>query len=166
MKRTLLILAPAAVGYVASRSTRIQPEGLLSKIEEAAQYKDAFDIPKPQTKENNELEHYIRAFYTSPLFKLERFIISLTGNHVTDDYINNLRFKVGDKLILWEVIGRKDNEVLFRWKYGSANGLTWLSVKDNKLQFGSGVGHDVNLVAAMAHRLYSRLLIYSASKNL
>ncbi len=61
----------ALIASVALQSTSIKPEGLLAKME--LPHKDSFSIPRNNS--NQDVKNLARAFYTSPLFKLERIVL-------------------------------------------------------------------------------------------
>ncbi len=123
---SLYLLAAASASFAifttaALRSTSIKPEGLLGAAE--TPYKDSYSIAKKSNE--NDITNYARAFYTSPLFKVERFILKYgLGYSTTDELILKSDFNIGDKVLLWEVVGKTHNEVILRFRHNNFSGLT------------------------------------------
>lgn len=152
-------IAGLCATWLVTRSMPAKPEKLLNETDNA--YLDAFVLP---TKHDvKDVKQYARAFYTSRIFKFERFIIKhLIGAEMTDEQINSSEFNVGDEILIWKVVKRENNQVLLNWSYGSVTGSTWLKVENGKYKFGSGLSHSVGLLPTIAHQIYSRLLLNSA----
>ncbi len=134
------------------------------------------------------LDKYIQAFYTTPLFKLERSLLSLaTFKHGKDDDALQLSLGNIDHYSVWMVEGREPNQIMLR----DFTGITrsWLMVEEvsgsnsdsemsTRLYFGSVVvpkgvtesgqgsfGVLFHLFGKF-HQLYSKALINAAYRRL
>lgn len=165
----ILAAASASLAFITTaslRSSSITPEGLLGSA--STPHKDSYSITK--SSDESDIKNYARAFYTSPLFKIERLILKYgLGYSITDEQILNTDFNIGDKVLLWEVVGRTKDEVMLRFKHNDFSGLTWMKIEEDKLKFGSGLDDatSISLKLSLAfHYLYSRMLIYTTDKFL
>ena len=128
---------------------------------------------------------FVFAFYTTFLFKLERFILNWTvAKPSTDTQARQLADGTGEKFAAWRVENRNTNEILmcdFRGRTRS-----WLmtspvsTVNDHRtrLYFGSVIVPTRNLktgkssigfgfqVLLVFHRVYSVLLLYFAKSSI
>ena len=116
---------------------------------------------------------FIFAFYTTPLFKLERLILKFTVSKPSTD-LDARRLADGstDKFAAWTAENRKENEILMcdflsrtrSWLMLNANGT------QTQLYFGSAVvpktgaaSLDFGFRALLEfHKIYSVLLLWSA----
>jgi hypothetical protein len=134
------------------------------------------------------LAAYLQAFYTTPLFKLERAILALClARPSTDAQAAALAAGTLDRFAAWRVEARTADQVLLRDLGGRT--ASWLMVEPvaaraeggrvaTRLLFGSAVmpqagraGEAPRLGPAFrgllgAHRLYSRLLLAAARSRL
>jgi hypothetical protein len=126
------------------------------------------------------LPEFINAFYTTPLFRLERLILALTPKgRMKDADVTALSSGESDNMSVWKVEGRRDSEILL----SAGRTKTWLMVvpspNGSLLFFGSVVvpeppkrdGGTPRLGPVFdsllsAHRVYSRLLLGSAAQRL
>ena len=92
------------------------------------------------------LEDYVYKFYTSPLFKLERFILTLTVRKPsTDTQAKELLEGNSNKFAAWTLEDRRENELLMRDMADRTR--SWFMVhhvgtKENprtQLYFGTGI---------------------------
>ena len=132
-----------------------------------------------------ELEEFVYHFYSTPIFKLERWILRIAVNHPsTDQQIKQLAIGKADKFAAWIVEERRVNQLLLRDVSGRTR--SWFmryEFHENKttntlLLFGSAVlpVTDRNTrnqklgvlftTLMVFHKLYSRLLLASASKKI
>lgn len=131
------------------------------------------------------LQKYILAFYTTPLFKVERAILSLIARkHSSDDDVRELSLGNTECFSAWTVEMRSSNQILLCDITGKTR--SWLMVESlsnekplaTRLYFGSVVtprktskngrksfGVLFHLLGGF-HRLYSRALLKSAFTNL
>lgn len=143
-------------------------------------YTDCFSIHLEQSVT---LPEFMNAFYTTPLFRLERLLLSLTvKGRMTDANVTALSRGESDRLAIWQVEARKECEILL----SAGRTKSWLMVAsqeggggDTQLFFGSVVvpeppkreGDAPRLGPVFdsllsAHRIYSRLLLSSAAQRL
>ena len=130
------------------------------------------------------LDEYIQAFYTTPLFKLERSLLSLATFKCASDH-DALALSSGksDRYSIWTVEGREANQVLMRDFTG--NTRSWFMVKKAsggeagiRLYFGSVVVPKGKTEGGQAsfgvlfhllgkfHQIYSKALLRAAYKKL
>lgn len=120
------------------------PEGvLLEQYAHAGAYTDCYwiDIPRSVT-----LAAYVSAFYTTPLFKVERRILSLiAGKHSKDTDVHELALAQRQNFSAWSVEERTTDQLLLRDFLGRTR--SWLMVRlpdaatprSTRLYFGSAV---------------------------
>lgn len=126
---------------------------------------------------------YVEAFYTSRLFKLERFLLGWLAGRLASD-ADARQLSRGDRAVFsaWRVEARADNELLLADFTGRTR--SWLMVSSvgedpaqpcSRLYFGSavvpaparpggrraGLGRGFHALLGF-HRLYSRLLLSAA----
>ena len=124
---------------------------------------------------------YVFAFYTTPLFKVERLILTLTVRKPsTDAQARELSNAKRDSFAAWTVEARDENQILMCDFAGSTR--SWLMAvpaeHGTRLYFGSAVVPHGNskdgkpslgfIFQALLgfHRVYSILLLASASARL
>ncbi|MFT5798843.1 MAG: hypothetical protein ACI84R_002912 [Candidatus Azotimanducaceae bacterium] len=143
-------------------------------------YTDCFSIRLDQTVT---LPEFINAFYTTPLFRLERLLLSLTvKGRMKDADVTALSRGEADRLAIWQVEVRNECEILL----SAGRTKSWLMVApdaggtdETQLFFGSVVvpeppkreGDAPRLGPVFdsllsAHQIYSRLLLSSAAQRL
>ena len=131
------------------------------------------------------MEDYIYGFYTTPLFKLERLILSWTVSKPSnDEQTHELAKSKTDKFATWTMEGRTENELLMCDMIGRTR--SWLMVNhlgtvDNpktQLYFGTGVvskskrkvgnaSFGLFFIALLPfHKAYSRFLLFFARRQL
>lgn len=127
-----------------------------------------------------ELSDYITAFYTSPIFRIERFLLRLAPKgRSTDQDVAALAAGQAKQLAIWTEEFRRSDEVLMN----AGKTKSWLHLKStdqgSTLYFGTVVlpekpknadesprmGKGFELFMGL-HRLYSRVLLRSAARNL
>lgn len=119
---------------------------------------------------------YVEAFYTTWVFKLERWILTwAVRKPSTDEQARQLAAGTLDSFAAWSVEQRADNQILLCDFLGSTR--SWLMVTplgtDTRLYFGSavvkrgpaGIGRSYRLLLAF-HKLYSRVLLSAAARRL
>lgn len=114
------------------------------------------------------LVDFVTAFYTTWLFKLERFILRVAvSKPSTDEEAKSLVRGERDKFAAWYVEDRADNQLLmcdFRDQTRS-----WFMVSPGRIYFGSAVipvqKSSYRLLLSF-HRLYSRALLAAAKSRL
>ena len=136
-------------------------------------YVDAFTTEIPR---HVSFPEYILAFYTTPLFKLERLILSLIGLPSTDIEARQLSERATKKFAAWTMETRSDDEIIMCDV--AQRTRSWLMVKHEgaktKLYFGTAVvpkaersSLEFSFRSLMGfHRMYSVLLLLSAKVKL
>ena len=123
-------------------------------------------------------ERYVEAFYTTWLFKLERWILLLASKPSSDAEAARLARGDVDRFAAWTVEGRADGQVLLCDYTGRTR--SWLMVREGsegsktRLYFGSAVvprdgearlGFPFELLLAF-HKAYSVALLHAARARL
>jgi hypothetical protein len=122
--------------------------------------------------------HYVEAFYTTPLFKLERCILKLALSlPSTDAQVRKLIDGSSDVFAAWRVESRTDDQLLMCDKYG--NTRSWLMVEPaaasdparTRLYFGSAVTKSAMARPTFRmllgfHSMYSKALLAAACRRL
>jgi hypothetical protein len=149
---------------------------LLDTYVQQGDYTDSYtvDVPGEVT-----MAQFVEAFYTTPIFKLERWILGkVISRPSTDEQARQLAQGSLSKFSAWTVELRETNQLLL------AAGVTrsWLMVEPSKIQgatatslyFGSAVvlpagrtGLRWDFKATLGfHKFYSRILLSSAARKL
>ncbi len=123
------------------------------------------------------IAEFVVAFYSTPLFRAERFILNLFGRGATDEQVTELVEGRRDDFAVWTVKDRRDTELLL----GETSGATasWFMIRElpdgTELCFGSAVtpkGPGSNRMPLSyrlllgLHLAYSRALLGSAARRL
>lgn len=148
-------------------------EALHAKYERAGAYTDCFT-----TEISGHVSHsqFVEAFYTSRVFKLERVILKwFVDKPSTDAEAKELADGARDRFAAWTVEARSSDQLLMCDYLGHTR--SWLMVAPcerdgspaTRLHFGSvvvPVRRFPYKVLLGFHRLYSRVLLSSASARL
>lgn len=160
------------------------PGALLKKYQDGGAYADCYvtQIAQPVSQ-----AEYVEAFYTTPLFKLERLLLAwLVSKPSTDAQASQLAAGTVDSFAAWSVEDRCEDQLLMCDFQGRTR--SWLmvapaageSVGSTRLYFGSAVvpartaragtetpdlGWTFRLLLGF-HKLYSRALLFSAKSRL
>lgn len=129
-------------------------------------FTDCFASPTQTT-----LPSLIRAFYTTPLFRVERLILRLAGYGSTDADAAALAAG-GTTFAAWTVEARAMDQILLQDAFGRTR--SWLMARDGVVYFGSAVvppepGAPLGWTFGMLmgfHRIYSRALLRAAVRRL
>jgi hypothetical protein len=152
-------------------------QALLGKYKQQGAYTDCYSIVVPRAVAHSE---YIEAFYTTPLFKVERFILAaFVSRPSTDLGVKQLASGEVETFAAWSVEGKTENQLLLCDFLGRTR--SWLMIEasekgsaSTRLYFGSAVVPELNAQTGRAnfgfgfhallgfHRLYSRALLRSA----
>ncbi|MEL6701969.1 MAG: hypothetical protein AAFO58_09875 [Pseudomonadota bacterium] len=133
---------------------------------------DAYRTDVPQ---NVALADYAEAFFSTPVFRLERSILGVFGAGTDDGQVTALAQGHSDAMAAWVVEARSDRDLLL--EAGGGVIRTWLGVEPTQsgttLYFGSAVlngrGGKPTLAARVLmpfHHLYSRTLLALAARTL
>lgn len=144
-------------------------------------HRDYTDCYSAELKGSVRLAEYIEAFYTSPVFKLERLILSiLFAKPSTDTQARELAIGNRDSFSAWRVEGRNSKQILLSDFRGRTR--SWLMVepmldaKSTRLYFGSAVvfpknasgqaiGRSLSFRMLLGfHQLYSKILLSLARR--
>jgi hypothetical protein len=121
------------------------------------------------------LPRYVVAFYTTALFRLERWILALALSRPSSDAdIEALAAGRADGFSAWIVEARTDEQILLADVKGRTR--SWLMVSPasagsgaaTRLYFGSGILQRTAGFRALSgvHRVYSRALLHAARARL
>jgi hypothetical protein len=148
-------------------------EALHAKYGQAGAYIDCFTTEIPG---NISLSQFVQAFYTSSVFRLERKILQwIVDKPSTDAEAKQLAAGARDRFAAWTVEARSADQLLMCDYLGQTR--SWLMVacceRDGlpatRLHFGSVVMQvrrfPYNVLLGF-HRLYSRILLSSATARL
>ena len=159
------------------KTSKLPPHTLLSKYADAGAYTDCFiaEIARPVSH-----AEFVEAFYTSPAFRLERFVLGLfLSKPFSNAQARQLAAGELSTVSAWRVEGRTTNELLMCDFLGRTR--SWLMVsttseQSTSLYFGSavvqgkGMGRPgVGIVSKALlgfHKLYSRALLGSGRRRL
>lgn len=164
------------------QSGELPREALLDKYKQDGAYTDCYfiDIPRAVSQ-----AAYVEAFYTTKLFKVERFILALLVQRPSTDVQAKL-LASGEAInfAAWSVEGRTPDQLLLCDFLGHTRSWLMSAVsKDGdssstRLYFGSAVVPKIDRASGRAsfgiafhmllgfHRLYSRALLRSACSRL
>lgn len=136
-------------------------------------YADAFAL---EVDRSVTLADWLQAFYTAPLFRCERVILTLIGRPSRDADVAALARGERQSFAAWQQQARREHEILMRDFTGRTG--SWLAVEAlpggrTRLWFGSGgwprkkggMGGGFNALLGL-HLLYSRALLQGGAKRL
>jgi hypothetical protein len=162
----------------------LPPGALLAKYQHGRAYADCYVT---QIARQVSQAQYVEAFYTTPLFKLERLLLAwLVSKPSTDAQAGQLASGTVDSFAAWSVEDRREDQLLMCDLHGRTR--SWLmvvpvegeSAGGTRLYFGSAVvpariaragtetpdlGWAFRLLLGF-HKLYSRALLFSAKARL
>ena len=154
----------------------LPPQALLAVYARDGAYTDCFET---WFADEVSLAQFVAAFYTTPLFRLERWILQWAVNKPSSDTeARQLAEGLAENFAAWRVEARADNQILLTDYRGRTR--SWLMVAPagvraaaaTRLYFGSavvpgktGAGAGYRILMRL-HRLYSVLLLASASASL
>ena len=138
---------------------------LLQKYVQSDAYTDCYSTP---ISADVSLADFVTAFYTTWLFKLERFILSVAvSKPSTDEQARSLLGGERDKFAAWYVEDRSDDQLLMSDFRGQTR--SWFMVSPGRIYFGSAVipvqKSSFRWLLGF-HRLYSRALLAAAKSRL
>ena len=140
---------------------------------EQGHYTDCFSVTFPGQAS---LEDFVTAFYTTPLFRCERFVLRLAGIRSADAHIAAMLDGERPGFAAWQIEDRAENQLLLTDLAGSTRSWFMVAPADaeaTQLLFGSAViarqpqGLPVSYRLFLGlHRVYSRLLLGAALRRL
>ena len=172
------VQAAAASGSV--QSCPIPANALLEQYRQDGSFADCYctDITGDVSH-----EHYVEAFYTTSVFKLERLILRFAVSRPsTDTQAAQLAQGTADSFAAWSVEARSDNQLLLCDLHGRTRSWLMTAPLENgastRLYFGSAVvparnehSGETRLGPMFSgllgfHRLYSKILLSAARSRL
>ena len=163
---------------ISIRKSPIPAGTMLERYAKNGAYADCYRTDLPQSISFPE---FIFAFYTTPLFKLERVILKLVvAKPSTDVQAKEIAEGAGLEFAAWKVEGRSENELLMCDFRGHTRSWFMITSRSTdfaprtRLYFGSAVVPRLNpktgkksigpVYRALLgfHQIYSILLLYSA----
>ncbi|MGC1496060.1 MAG: hypothetical protein WA790_09635 [Sulfitobacter sp.] len=157
-----------------ARACTVPGDGLLQVyVEQGANYTDCFEAMSPGAVT---LPDFIEAFYTTWLFKLERFVLMLVLRRRISDADVTALAQGADRFAVWTVEARAEDQILLCDLGGHTRSYLAVSAKDGgvtRLIFGSAVvapkgkplGRMVKVLEPV-HRFYSKSLLRLAERKL
>ncbi len=147
-------------------------DALLARYDaQAGHFTDAF---RADVTRSVDLSAFVEAFYTTPLFRMERAVLRIGGYRSTDADAANLSIGSGSAFAVWTVEDRTATELLLTDATGATR--SWFQVETKgqgtHLWFGSAVIAQDGRIPTLAkglmpvHTLYSRLLLAAAVRRL
>jgi hypothetical protein len=161
------------------RSSRLPATALLQAYAAGGHHADCFVTEVAGARS---FESFVEAFYTTPLFKVERTLLGWASRPSSDDDARALAQGRASRFAAWQVEGRAPDQLLLADFTGRTR--SWLMVEPvagaagTRLYFGSAVvarrdrrtGRASMGFAFRAlmgfHKLYSRLLLRAARAKL
>jgi hypothetical protein len=160
----------------------VPDDAIISAYRAQGAYTDCFVLNVPGTVTHAQ---FVEAFYTSPLFKVERAIISaFVSKPSTDEQSAELALGTRDQFAAWTVERRSENQLLLCDYQGRTR--SWLMVTPNetsgaastRLWFGTAVVSSGTTgtgtprmplafrLLGWAHVIYAKALLRSAARRL
>ena len=163
-------------------SCPLPPRALLQRYADAGDYTDCCrcDIQGAVSQ-----AQFVAAFYTTPVFRLERLILRwMVNKPSTDEDVEGLARNGSDEFAAWTVEDRRDDQLLLCDYRGSTRSWLMTLTQDDdggtraSLYFGSAIlrqrsaasgkkrlGRGFRLLLGF-HRIYSRILLRAACARL
>lgn len=160
-------------------SSELPERALLKRYERNGSFTDCYRMDLPFAVP---MDQYVSAFYTSPLFKVERFVLALAaGKHSTDANARELAVGQTSNFAAWSVEDRSNDQLLLCDFLGRTR--SWLMTEPvdaatTRLYFGSAVvpkslsttgkasfGFAFHALSGF-HHLYTKALMRSAQSQL
>lgn len=166
-----------SVGEREIRRGELPANALLRAYTDAGDYTDCFTTELPRRVTHAD---FVVAFYNSPLFKLERFVLRLIGKPSADGQARELAEGRRETYAAWSVERRAPDQILLCDFQGKTR--SWLMVESlgesTRLYFGSAVvkpraapGGEKRMTRGFRallgfHQAYSRALLATARARL
>lgn len=152
----------------------LPPQALLRKYLDGVNHTDCFRVPASRAVSHSE---YVEAFYTTWLFRLERWILALlVARPSTDAQAREVATGRREAFAAWSVEARAEDQLLMCDMHGRTR--SWLMTDGSTLYFGSavvavpdsaGAGRRLGTLYRVLlgfHELYSRALLRAAATRL
>lgn len=160
---------------MSSQACPVPDDALMQRyVGQGATYTDCYCVEVPLQVS---LSEFVTAFYTTPLFRAERLILSIAmRKRIRDDDIDGMLSGRAEEFAIWRIEARGENELLVCDKRGATR--SWFSAvpKPNgatDLYFGSVVVAQPNQplpkivqVTTTLHVFYAKSLLRTARQRL
>lgn len=138
------------------------------------------DVCQVHVPSNVSARQFARAFFTSPVLRVERRILQAVGaGSVSDEEIKRMDFAVGDRVAMFEVVDcqqQTTDEIMLCWD-PRVVGHSWMEAKPSTdakggttLSFGSILdvkqGSPLVNIIMPFHLLYAKIVLASAQRQL
>jgi hypothetical protein len=158
------------------KTTPLPDNSLLQRFIDSGDYTDCYVT---HVGDVVEFPDFVEAFYTTSVFKVERFILKLVGYPSTDESARELADGVVNEFAAWRVLDRAENQLLLMDVRGQT--CSWFRLEPEsdgtQLHFGSAVIRSKKSSSGRRmgwtyrallgfHRLYSRILLRAARDRL
>lgn len=147
------------------RRARVPASSLIARyVADPASHVDAYVASGDAT-----LEQFVRAFFSTPIFRLERRLLRLAGKRSSDQQVDDLASGAGSVMAAWVIEDRSETELLLT--VAGSPIRTWLAVGPGELWFGSAIVADGGKIPFLAkalmpfHHVYSRSLLRAAARR-
>lgn len=149
------------------RASKLPPGSLLDAYGKRGDYNDCFSVDLGRAVT---LAQFIEAFYTTPVFRLERWILAVTVKRPsTDADAKSVAEGAAESFAAWRVETREANQAVF----AAGRTRSWFMVDGTTLYFGSAIvkNRDGRLGPLFGgalgfHKIYSRVLLGAAARRL
>ena len=174
------LMQTSAAASASVRPCPIPANALLDRYRQEGSYADCYCTDLTGDVSH---QHFVEAFYTTPVFKLERLILRFAVSRPsTDAQAARLAQGAADSFAAWSVEARNDNQLLLCDLHGRTR--SWLMTMPleqgagTRLYFGSAVvptrderSGETRLGPVFSgllgfHRLYSKILLHAARSRL
>ena len=153
------------------RAASLPPDALLASYSRSGAYTDCYSVTLDRPAS---LGDFMEAFYTTRVFKLERWLLaSILRIPSSDDEAKSLAQGDVDRFSAWQVEARREDQAVL----AAGRTRSWLMVapsgKFTTLFFGSAIvpqergnlGWQFTMLLTF-HKVYSRILLRAAAKNM
>ncbi len=161
-----------------ARDVAVPPDSLLGRMAaRQGAFADAYSL---MVARRVSLAEFVEAFYTTPVFKAERWLMALLGKPSTDAMARAVACGTGERIAVWTVEARDADELLMHEDSGVTR--SWFCVQPaadggTVLWFGSALvprrrgpggeprfGPGFHALLGL-HRWYSRVLLAAAARR-
>jgi hypothetical protein len=158
------------------RTCPLTGEALTNRYHGSGAYTDCYCVDLPRVISHAE---YVEAFYTTALFKLERWLLRIAVSRPsTDAEAHALATGKRDTFAAWTVEARAPDQLLLCDFMGRTRSWLMVAPGGTRLYFGSVVVPERNATTGETampathgrllwfHKLYSRMLLSAAARRL
>ncbi len=146
---------------------------LLAAYQREGVYTDCFAVT---VAGHVDFTNYVEAFYTTPLFKIERWLLGLFGYATSDQDARRLALGEVSRFSVWQVEARQPDQIMLNDKSGNTRSWFMIETKRGETTLYSGsavvpaegrsrIGIGYRALTGF-HCLYSRALLDAAANRL